>query len=220
VTAFGLIHGANGSGAIWAGVVLELERRGHRAVAPDMPCDDVDAKFTDYAATLRDALQDDDAVVVGHSLGGCTCALIPARRHVYLAAMIPQAGRTLAECLKEEPMLDPRMGEAQTKGEDHLRYWKREGAIDLVFHDVPEDKIESALERLRGQSVTPYFETCEPATGVPASYIVCSDDRVVSPQWGRDAAPRLLGTDAIEFPGGHAPQLVRPRELAELLESL
>ncbi|MEA2171143.1 MAG: hypothetical protein QOF76_4443, partial [Solirubrobacteraceae bacterium] len=95
MTTFGLIHGANGSGAIWAGVVLELERRGHRVVAPDMPCEDVDATFSDYARTMRDALGgDEDAVIVGHSLGGCTAALLPARRHVYLAAMIPQAGRT------------------------------------------------------------------------------------------------------------------------------
>ena len=55
----------------------------------------------------------------------------------------------------------------------------------------------------------------------PTASMVCSDDRVVTAPWGRWAAPERLGDcDVIELPGGHAPFLSRPEELADALVSL
>ena len=57
----------------------ELEARGHRVVAPDLPCEDVDAGIAEYAGVVIEALDgSDDAIVVGHSLGGMTIPLVPA----------------------------------------------------------------------------------------------------------------------------------------------
>jgi pimeloyl-ACP methyl ester carboxylesterase len=52
---------------------------------------------------------------------------------------------------------------------------------------------------------------------VPSSYIVCSDDRTISPDWSRRVARERLGVEAIELPGGHCPYLSRPLQLAEVL---
>src|SRR5205807_1207149 len=71
VKTFGLIHGAWHGAWCWEPLVAELERRGHRAMAVDLPCDDPAATTMDNAKLVADALGDaDDVVVVGHSLGG------------------------------------------------------------------------------------------------------------------------------------------------------
>ena len=71
----------------------ELESRGHRVVAPDLPCEDVDAGVVEYAAVVCDALGgDEDAIVVGHSLGGLTIPFVPGRAHVFLCALVGGTG--------------------------------------------------------------------------------------------------------------------------------
>jgi len=69
MTTFALIHGAYHGGWCWAAVGEELEARGHRFVAPDLPCDDPTAGVAEYARVVVDALEgvDDEVSVVGHS---------------------------------------------------------------------------------------------------------------------------------------------------------
>jgi len=78
---FALVHGAWHGAWAWDALIPELEARGHRVVAPDLPCEDVDAGTAEYAGVVIEALDgSDDAIVVGHSLGGMTIPLVPARR--------------------------------------------------------------------------------------------------------------------------------------------
>ena len=50
-----------------------------------------------------------------------------------------------------------------------------------------------------------------------SAYILCTEDRLVSPEWARRAAQAKLGVSALELPGGHSPFLSRPAELTEAL---
>ena len=80
MTTFALVHGAWHGAACWARVVPELERRGHHAVAMDLPCDDPRAGVREYGDAVLAALHGagDDVVVVGHSLGGLTIPVVAA----------------------------------------------------------------------------------------------------------------------------------------------
>jgi hypothetical protein len=70
---------------------------------------------------------------------------------------------------------------------------------------------------LRGQAVAPYFEPC-PLRELPdGPYVVCMSDRVVSPDWGRDAARRRLGREPVELDAGHNAHLTAPARVADLL---
>ena len=73
--------------------------------APDLPCDDPAAGIVEYSSVVLDSLkaanigdEDDDIVVVGHSLGGLTAPVVaanrPARQVVYLAATYPSSSRS------------------------------------------------------------------------------------------------------------------------------
>jgi len=104
---FALVHGSMHGGWCWRDLVPELERRGHRAVAPDLPCDDVDAGLAEYADAVERSLAaaadtvstvsaaatadgvsrarraqrgDESLVLVGHSLGSRTIPVVAARR--------------------------------------------------------------------------------------------------------------------------------------------
>jgi pimeloyl-ACP methyl ester carboxylesterase len=208
VTTFAFVHGAYGCGAQFAPLAAELEARGHRAVAPDLPIEDRAATFPDYAdavlAALAEAGADGDVHVVGHSMGGVTAALVAARRSApltYLAALVPVPGEPLTGVLAEA--IAPEVAAAEVRGEDGLRRLPRAVADELMFPGIA----------LRGQAVAPYFDPF-PLDAVPdGRYLLCTRDGVVAPAYGRRAAPGEL----VELDCGHVPQLELPAGLADVL---
>ena len=92
-----LIHGAGGSAWSWHLVVDELARRGHEAVAVDLPCDDDSAGLPEYVEAAMEAIGDrTHLTVVAHSLGAFTatllCDRVPVELLVLVAAMVPAPG--------------------------------------------------------------------------------------------------------------------------------
>jgi hypothetical protein len=49
MATFALVHRVCAGGWSWDLVAPDLEEAGHRVVAMDLPCDDPDATFSDYA---------------------------------------------------------------------------------------------------------------------------------------------------------------------------
>lgn len=229
MTTFALVHGAWGSGWHWAGVPGELRRMGHEAVAPDLPCEDLDATFEDYAAVVAGALEDvpgDDVVVVGFSLGGHTAALVAARRPVrelvYVAAMVPEPGVSLNAQFARGDRILLRDYEAGVDGPDE-RGLSRWVDFDVYHrttcHDCPEPVARERFERSRSQSTRPYQDPC-PLTrqpDVPTRYVLCMEDRLMVNSFWRDAVRERLGTEPVELPGDHSPMASRPEALARLL---
>src|SRR5690349_19256789 len=107
MSVFGLVHGAWHGAWAWDALAPELEVRGHRAVAVELPSDDPDAGLADYARAIVQALDDaEDAVLVGHSLAGLCVPLVPdllpVSRIVLIAALIPRPGQSLGDQLRGE----------------------------------------------------------------------------------------------------------------------
>ncbi len=104
------------------------------------------ATFDTYADVVCAAVEGrgDDVVLVGHSYAGNTIPLVAARRPlrhlVYLCAMIPDIGRSLADQLSDEPeMLNPVYEQGLSALDEQLR----QGWTDL---DAARDGV---LRRLR-----------------------------------------------------------------------
>jgi pimeloyl-ACP methyl ester carboxylesterase len=203
-------------------VAPELERAGHRVVAPDLPCDDPEADAPDYARVVLDALAGaDDVVVVGHSLGGLTAPLVaaarPVRRLVLLAALLPRPGLSLADQLRADRgiLLLPRL---ETDAARRSFWTDPELAARHMYSDCDPVTAAGAYARLRPQAATPQVRPTPLAAWpeVPAEYVVCTADRTVSPAYGARAAA-ALGLPVRELPGGHSPMFSRPAELAALL---
>jgi pimeloyl-ACP methyl ester carboxylesterase len=205
VSAFALIHGGGGSAWDWHLVAAELRERGHDPIAVDLPTEDDSAGWSDYADTVVEAVGDQPhLIVVGHSLGGFTAALVCARRTadllVFVAGMVPAPGESFNDWWKNTG-------------------YEGSGYEDVFYHDVPPDLASEAQSKERGQADKPLGEPwpVDRLPDVPTRYLLCRDDRMFPASWARRHARDRLGIEADEIDGGHYITLSRPRELADRL---
>ena len=224
-TGFVLVHGAWHDARAWDHLREVLDGRGCRSVAVDLPIEDVSVDASGYAHVIADGVQrvgPEPPVVVGHSMSGIAIPLVPAllpvRRLVFLAGLIPDPGRTMADVQARDDVLVNAGGVARDAS--GRSYWtSTDAAIKILYHDCDPARARLAAARLRPQARTPHDEPC-PLTrfpDVPTSYIVMNDDRMIRPEWSRTAARRQLGVEPLELPGGHSPMLADPARLADAL---
>jgi pimeloyl-ACP methyl ester carboxylesterase len=231
VTTFALVHGTWHGAWCWDRLIPELEDRGHGVIAMDLPSDDPTATFDDYADAVAGELEahrGDDLVVVGHSLAGLTIPLVPTRqrvsRLVYLCALVPVPGSSFMDQLATEDMLHlGYVAGLSAPDSDGRRGWADEGlARDFMYADCDPEATKQAVARLRPQAQAPYARRCslDAFPGTPATYVVCSEDRLVKPDWSRSVARERLDADLVQLPGSHSPFLSRPPDLASVLHDV
>jgi pimeloyl-ACP methyl ester carboxylesterase len=220
-----LIHGACHGAWCWDGVASHLSESGHRITAVELPSEDPDAGLVEYAETAIGSLPGppDDLVVVGHSLGALTAAVVAdrveTRRLVFVAGIISSPGMSLADLATVDAERDGHVGKGGFEfREPGLFRFTRAGAMRTLFHDCDPEKAELAQARLRFQrSMWNEVANFDDWRAEEIVSIVCADDRVVNPEWGRKVSRERLGVEATVIDGGHSPWLSRPAELAQML---
>ncbi len=228
MATFALVHGAWHGAWCWEPLAAELDVLGHRAVAVELPSDEIDAGCSRYADVVVDTLARGDApVVVGHSLGGLTIPLVaarrPVRRLVYLCALVPRPGRPPFERGEDEPATFRDGFAVFTRDQFGRSYWPdAAAAAERLYPDCAPDVARAAAARLRPQGPLPNDEPCplERLPDVEALSILATEDSAISPDWSRWTARRRLDVEPIELPGGHSPMLSRPARLARTLAAL
>jgi pimeloyl-ACP methyl ester carboxylesterase len=222
MTAFALVHGGWHGGWCWRPLRAELAARGHSTVAPDLPITDPAAGAVAYADAVLASLPAEPVVLVAHSLAGLIASLVaaaaPVRRVVYLAAMLPEPGRSVDDRARAGQRMTRRgIGRAQTVNDDGSTSFRPDGAVELLYPDSQPERAGWAVARLRRQH---WRITAEPSpvpaqVAAPTTYVLCTDDRIIDVDWARAAV-----SDLVELPGDHCPFLARPAELADLLVAL
>ncbi len=222
MTTFILVHGAFGSSAELAPVIPELEALGHRAIAVDLPCTDPKAGLDDYARTVVEAMAGitGPVVVVGHSAGGATISLVPARtrvdRLVYVTAVVPEPGRSIVEAVGDE-VRETILSVSKDDG-DGCRSFD----LDLLASLAPPEEREAYLAFLMSTQRPQAWAALEqPWPGrslpdVPRAYVLCTEDMIIPPARQREMAASL-GVEPVEIASEHAVFTFKPRELAALL---
>ncbi|MBM7805286.1 pimeloyl-ACP methyl ester carboxylesterase [Geodermatophilus bullaregiensis] len=228
-TTFLLVPGAGGRAWYWHRLVPELERRGHRAVAVDLPAGDDAAGLRTYTDVALAALGsagadggavDGDVVVLGQSMGGLTAPLVAARRPVRLLvllnAMVPRPGETGGQWWEAVDQAGARAACARAQGRPE------DDDVGSDFsHDVPAEVWAAGAAHAGEQSGTPFTEPWPLAAwpAVPTRVLAGRDDRFFPPALQRRVARERLGLDVEEVPGGHLAALSRPAELAAALDA-
>jgi pimeloyl-ACP methyl ester carboxylesterase len=218
MATYALIHGAGDVGWYWHLVDAELRARGHGVVAPDLPCEDESAGWSEYADAVIDSLGDgDDLVVVAQSLGGFTapivCERVPAKLLVLVAAMVPVPGETGHEWWANSGY--------QQWVREHGQEDDDDDEIAVFYQDVSPELAAEALSRGRDQAEKPMLQPW-PLTAwpdVPTRFLLCREDRVFPAGFFREMVRERLGITPDEIDGGHTPALSRPKELADRLEA-
>ncbi len=226
MTLFALLHGGLHRGSSWDLVVHELDARGYRTVAPDLPVDDAAAGASQWARVVVDAIdraaeaEGDDVIVVGHSISGLCVPVIatnrPVRRMVFVGGLLPVPGQSFAAHLAVNPdAISFPAPQAAGSGPLGLTW---ESVRYGFYHDCPELLARNAFRDLRGQAFTVFTEQCpiDRWPDVPTTYILLRHDRAVGESWARRNADRV-GAELVELDGGHSPFFARPAELCDVL---
>jgi pimeloyl-ACP methyl ester carboxylesterase len=222
MSVFCLVHGSTQGPTGWKLLNSELKARGHECICVDLPTDQPDAGAALYASIIGKALLNSDgAIVVAHSASGLFLPLVPeyadVAKLVYLAAAIPVPGVSFLSQFRQAPgMYRPDfVGKDPTKDEAIARHF--------LFHDCSPEVAQWALTSLRLMfAKQAIVEDCplEDWPEVPCSYISCSQDRAIDPDWWEAAARERLHGEPIRIEAGHAPHVSRAGALAEILDSL
>ena len=228
MATFALVHGGWLGAWCWELLTPLLQQAGHDVIAVNLPAEDGTASFETYADVVCASLdgRTEDIILVGHSYGGNTIPLVadrrPVRHLVYLCALVPDIGRSMMDQLQNEPdMLNPRWVEGVSVPDDQLRtaWVDLELARELICADCDDSVAAAAITRLGPQSAYPNmlpFSLPE-FPSVSSTYVVCSDDQFVGPEWSKRIARDRLGANLIELPGSHSPLLSRPSAVADVL---
>ncbi|MCF3593259.1 alpha/beta fold hydrolase [Rhodobacteraceae bacterium LMO-12] len=230
---FLLIHGACHGAWCWRDLIPELSALGHTARAIDLPGHGGDLTpineitLQSYADAILAAI-DTPVVLVGHSMAGYPISLAaeiaPEKisRLIYLCAYVPEPGLSLADMRRKAPR-QPLM-KALLRSDDAKSFRFDPAQVREVFyHDCPEGTAAYANTRLCAQAIAPQETACvlsERYASVRRSYIRCTDDRTIPPEYQVTMTAGWPQEDVFALPTSHSPFFADPPRLAALLSRI
>jgi pimeloyl-ACP methyl ester carboxylesterase len=241
---FVLVHGGNHGPWCWERVIPEIERRGHTAVAVELPGHGTrvqePATLQGYRDAVLEAVQPGD-VLVGHSMGGYVISVAAdeaasdVRHLVYLAAGLPVEGLSMLEASggSNDTATDPST-DLQVQGEEGgidrlirpvagggaFEFRSAADAIWFFYHDCSPADAQWAASRLTPQPLAPATEQISIPrfweAELPRSFIKCRQDRALNAR-AADRFIARLGVDPFMIDTAHSPFLNQPGALTDLL---
>jgi pimeloyl-ACP methyl ester carboxylesterase len=212
-----LVHGAWADGYCWSNLILPLELRGLKVICAPIPL----TSLTDDAAALNSALEriNGPVVLVGHAYSGAVIAAAQGERVkslVYLAALAPDEGETVAKVFYREPSSP----EAPKLVPDSRGFiWMPEsGFHQAVAHmaSAEQTKIAAAVQR-------PIAVRCiqEPAPAPlwkskPSWFLIAEEDRMINPKTLHFMADRM-GATVKAHRVDHTPMYSQPAIVTEVI---
>jgi pimeloyl-ACP methyl ester carboxylesterase len=215
-----LVHAAWFDGSSWNKVMVDLERRGCRVVAAQIPL----TSFADDVDTMRRLLRRETGpvVLVGHSYGGAVITAAGAgnskvKALAYIAAIVPDEGETVGQVFGRTAP-HPKAPALQPDSDGFL--W-----LDVeAFHNAVAPDASKEETALMAASQKPISVNClgEPMTKPawkekPSWFLIAENDRMVSPETQRFTAQRMK-SNIVSLPVDHTPLASRPQAVADVIE--
>ena len=216
-----LVHAAWADGSSWNKVTAELQRRGFKVVAAQIPW----TSLTDDVAVLKKVLlqQTSSVVLAGHSYGGAVIIAAAAgnpkvKALVYIAAIVPDEGETVGDVFHRVP---PHAKAPKLQADADGFLWL---TVDAFRTAVAPDASASETA-LMTATQKPSALKClgEPMTNPawsekPTWFLIAEKDLMVSPETQRFSAARME-SKVVSLPVDHTPLASRPDAVADLVTS-
>lgn len=235
MAALVLVAGANLGAWAWERVTPHLAAAGHdvhpltltgfgdraHLSSPEVTL----TTHADDIAAAIDVADLHDVVLVAHSYAGAPATVAAARvaeriaRIVYVAAVLPQAGRSVFEVA--EPGFEQAIRHfADAEGDGWLVPMMNDEVLDAVFGDHGLTADDTAWLRARGvgQPIGCFTERApadlSAVDTLPRTFVVCEGDPGDPP-----VAGGTPGWDVVTIPTGHWPMVTAPAALAEIIDT-
>ena len=215
-----LVHAAWADASSWNKVAVELQRKGFRVCAAQIPL----TSLTDDVAALRRLLQrvDGPVLLAGHSYAGAVISAAATdnaqvKALIYVAAIVPDEGETVGALFHDaEP--DGGVRPPITPDADGF-LWLPDGAVtnavapdaqleEKALMDVTQHPI--ALKCLGELMTVPAWKQ------KPSWFLVAGKDRMISPAKQRFMAERI-GARIHSFDVDHTPLLSAPETVVRVI---
>jgi pimeloyl-ACP methyl ester carboxylesterase len=216
-----LVHGTTQSAAGFTRLADALRRRGHRALAVDVPSAAASTS-ADYAEMIAGQTPSDldRPVVVAHSAAGLLLPALARRldagHQVWLAAAVADytGKRSLLAEIQEDPhaVVNPEwLGVDPTQDPVLATYF--------LFHDADLATLREALSTVAICDLSAiYAETpVEDPARLPSTYVLPTGDRTLSVDWMARVARERLHVEPTEISGAHNFYAAQPDDVADLI---
>ena len=212
-----LVHGAWADGSCWQNVIFPLRSLGVDVICAPIPL----TSLTDDIAALSRTLErtSGPVVLVGHAYAGAVIAGPADERIkalVYVAALAPDEGETVAQVFYREP---PHPEAPHLEPDRHGFIWMPEdGFRKAVAHKASADQktVMAAVQRpialkcIQEVTPTPTWKT------KPTWYLLAEEDRMIQPTTQRFMAERM-GAKIRSYPVDHTPMYTKPNIVVDVI---
>ena len=232
-----LVHGAWHGAWCWQGITPRLEAAGVNVIAPDLPGHGTDSTprnqvtLDAYADRVIAAIsgRPDPITLVGHSMGGVVISAVAERvperiaRLIYACAFLPRDGEALGQLGAEDTgsALNAIIGRGSEPGTVSVDAAQAAG---VFYQDCEAGDVANALAQLTPQPTAPLqtaISLSEERFGrCPRDYVLCTNDRAVTPEMQRTLLRRSPCERVVEFASGHSPFMAQPDAFADVLLNL
>jgi pimeloyl-ACP methyl ester carboxylesterase len=235
---FVLVHGAFAGAWLWEGIVGKLEAAGHTVEMLDLPGSGNDhtpleeINLNAYAERVCEVLgrSDEQAVLVGHSMGGMAVTQAASRcpdrvaSLIYVAGFLPGEGQSLRGLTElPEGEGDHVQATMVVSGEPPIATLLQDDSIIAFYNQAPPEQALWAAQGQRPQPVIPFVDEARLSEGyerIPRSYVHCTRDQANMPALQRRMIEERRVQRVIELDTDHTPQLSAPDDLVKALDQL
>src|SRR5580698_9905120 len=212
-----LVHGAWADGSSWNRVVLPLLHDGLKVICAPIPL----TSLTDDAAALSRVLGriDGPVLLAGHAYAGAVIAAITdekVRSLVYIAALAPDEGETVAEVFYREK---PHPQAPQLQPDAYGFIWMPDEGFENAFAQNAADDVKAVTASVQ----RPIALRCiqEPAPkpawkSKPSWFLIAEEDRMINPKTQHFMAERM-GARVRVHPVDHTPLLTAPELVVDII---
>ncbi|MGP4978436.1 alpha/beta fold hydrolase [Brachybacterium tyrofermentans] len=207
-----LVHGLFHQTAHMDPLAEALRQRGARVTVPRLHRGSFEADVRAVQAVVD--LCETPPILAGHSYGGAVIADVAGGgRYVFFAAFAPMAGESCAELGGPDALVNKWVRPHSSGG----TYVPAQFARELFYADCSPAAASRAIDLLVPQAGGHGRGVVRRAkwTRAPSHYIVCDDDRAVSPELQQAMARRCDSNRHIR--ASHSPYISQPELVAEAI---
>ena len=212
-----LVHGAWADGSSWSPVIADLYRAGIGVIAAPIPLTTLDDDVNALDRTIERTTG--PVVVVGHAYAG---AVIAATIHprvrglVYVAALAPDEGETVADVFYRDP---PHPEAPELAPDDQGWIWLPDNAFAKAFAQQGTAEQHVLLAAVQRPIAVQCIQQPVSRPGWkdhPSWYLIAEEDRMINPNTQKFMAERM-NANVHTHDADHAPLITRPQAVVEII---